>query len=125
TPAEQRLNAVCEEAGRRLPKASLHDLYTEAARVWQRHITLDPEAEAVLGAFQSRGKSLALITNFGHAPHVRGVLSAVGLAGYFECLVISGEVGVKKPDPKIFSFALEHTRLKPQEVVFVGDASED
>ena len=32
---------------------------------------------------------------------------------------------MKKPDPRIFHIALEKTGLEPNEVVYVGDTSED
>lgn len=37
------------------------------------------------------------------------------------CLVDSGQVGVEKPDPKIFDFALDALDLEPDEVWYVGD----
>ena len=40
----------------------------------------------------------------------------------FDTVVISGEVGVKKPDPAIFRIALDQTGLQPQDVAFVGDS---
>ena len=43
----------------------------------------------------------------------------------FETIIISGEVGVKKPDPDIFKPALSATGLKPDEVVYVGDVDVD
>src|SRR5262249_22018219 len=48
-----------------------------------------------------------------------------GLARFFKSIVISGEVGVKKPDPGIFRIALEQTGLQADEVVYVGDTQED
>lgn len=38
-----------------------------------------------------------------------------------ECLVDSGAVGVEKPNPKIFDFALELLDLPPEEIWYVGD----
>ena len=40
-------------------------------------------------------------------------------------IVISAEVGIKKPDPRIFDSALEQTRMKPEEVIYVGDTEDD
>jgi len=37
------------------------------------------------------------------------------------CLVDSGDVGVEKPDPKIFDFALETLDVAPEDVWYVGD----
>ena len=72
-----------------------------------------------------RSKKLALISNFDHPPHVHAVLSELGLIHFFDSVVISAEVGVKKPDPRIFDSALEQTGMKPEEVVYVGDTEDD
>lgn len=40
---------------------------------------------------------------------------------YFETIYDSESVGVKKPDPKIFKYALKDSRSKPKESLMVGD----
>ncbi|MCW2904619.1 MAG: HAD-superfamily hydrolase, subfamily variant 3 [Streptosporangiaceae bacterium] len=39
----------------------------------------------------------------------------------FDCVVISSEVGIRKPDERIFQHALEQLGLPPQECVFIDD----
>jgi putative hydrolase of the HAD superfamily len=39
----------------------------------------------------------------------------------FDAWVISGEVGIRKPDPAIYSLAAERLRLPPEACVFVDD----
>jgi putative hydrolase of the HAD superfamily len=39
----------------------------------------------------------------------------------FDHIIISAEVGVAKPDPRIFQIALEQARVSPNEAVFVDD----
>jgi epoxide hydrolase-like predicted phosphatase len=39
----------------------------------------------------------------------------------FDALVLSSEVGVTKPDPKIYHMALDKFKVKPEEAVFVDD----
>ena len=39
----------------------------------------------------------------------------------FDHIIISAEVGVAKPEPKIFQIALEQAKLRPNEAVFVDD----
>ena len=39
----------------------------------------------------------------------------------FDHMVISAEVGVVKPEAKIFQIALEQAKVKPKEMVFVDD----
>ena len=64
-------------------------------------------------------------SNFDHPPHVHAVLSELGLTDFFHSIVISAEVGVKKPDPRIFDVAFDQTGMKPEEVVYVGDTEDD
>jgi putative hydrolase of the HAD superfamily len=45
-----------------------------------------------------------------------------GLTEYFEFILASENVGVEKPNPKIFNIALEQAELKANEVLFVGDS---
>ena len=47
------------------------------------------------------------------------------LRPFFDAVVVSGDVGVKKPDPAIFAPALEQTGLATDEALFVGDSPED
>jgi putative hydrolase of the HAD superfamily len=44
-----------------------------------------------------------------------------GLGVPVECVIDSGEVGVEKPDPRIFAIALDAMALRPVEAWFVGD----
>lgn len=41
---------------------------------------------------------------------------------WFENIVVSGEVGLAKPDPRIFALAIERCRLDPARTVFIDDS---
>jgi putative hydrolase of the HAD superfamily len=43
----------------------------------------------------------------------------------FDAVVISGEVGMNKPDPEIFRLGAERVALPPEECVFVDDLQEN
>ena len=70
-------------------------------------------------------KILGLISNYDHPPHIYALLRQLGLEKFFRAIIISGEVGIKKPEPRIFRLALEKTGLQPNEAVYVGDTKED
>ena len=55
---------------------------------------------------------------------VRGLLEAAGLAPHLEFVVDSAEVGVEKPDPRIFHAATEKLGLTPAACAYVGDIYE-
>jgi len=90
----------------------------------QKHISLDPDCHPVLEALQQH-KTLGLISNFDHPPYVNALVRELGLEKFFAAVVVSGDVGIRKPDPRIFHLALQRTGLQPKEVVYVGDAEED
>jgi putative hydrolase of the HAD superfamily len=121
---EARVEALCAELGIEVPAALIPGIANAAASAWHRHLHADPECHAVLGELRKRYK-LALISNFDHPPYAERLLSDLKLTDYFTTIVISGAVGVKKPDPRIFHIALEKTGLEPNEVVYVGDTNED
>jgi HAD superfamily hydrolase (TIGR01549 family) len=64
---------------------------------------------------------LGLLSNFDDAFAGRGVLEDTGVAALFEAVVISAEVRMRKPNPRIYATMLEMLRLAPREVLFVGD----
>ncbi|MBN1835754.1 MAG: YjjG family noncanonical pyrimidine nucleotidase [Spirochaetales bacterium] len=79
-----------------------------------------PHARRVLAALSSAAR-LALLTN-GISEVQRGRLAASGIASHFTTILISGEVGLAKPDPRIFALALNRLGLPAVEVLCVGDS---
>ena len=63
---------------------------------------------------------LVLVSNF--YGNVEAVLADFGLLKYFRKIVESAVVGVRKPDPKIFSLGVEALGFRPEEVLVVGDS---
>ena len=85
----------------------------------KRHI-LFPGAEDVLETLCNKFK-LGLITN-GAADLQREKIEGSGLARYFDSITISGEVGMGKPDAKIFSAALTSLDADPNEAMMIGNS---
>lgn len=68
---------------------------------------------------------LGLLSNFDDAQCGREVLADTGVAELFEAVVISAEVRLRKPDPRIFRRILEMLDLAPHEILYVGDTPLD
>ena len=124
TVFEQRIQNLCSDLKLNLTSEDIKEIANKIANAWQKHISLDSEALHVLWTLH-RSKKLALVSNFDHPPHVHSVLNKLGLTHFFHSVVISAEVGVKKPDPRIFDSALEQTGMKPKEVIYIGDTADD
>jgi putative hydrolase of the HAD superfamily len=86
-----------------------------------RH-SLFPDAQPCVDQVRCHWR-VGLITN-GLSAIQRGKLKATGLEGQFDPVLVSGEVGVGKPDARIFRRAMELTGCAAAECVMVGDAVE-
>jgi epoxide hydrolase-like predicted phosphatase len=54
---------------------------------------------------------------------LRSALERWGIVDAFDELIISAEVGLMKPDPRIFQLALARLKVEPAEAVFIDDFS--
>ena len=84
--------------------------------VWN---TAEPLAQDALALVRREGLKAAVISNSNGS--VRSILSSLELTADLEFVLDSGEVGVEKPDPRIFELALAQARVAAAEAVYVGD----
>jgi len=78
------------------------------------------------GAFPTLSKirrhlSVGLISNFSYRKAIREASAKLHLDRFLDAVVISDEVGWRKPHPKIFQMFLDELKLKADEAVHVGD----
>ena len=52
---------------------------------------------------------------------LRAHLERLQLARWFDCVLDSCELGVEKPDPRLFEIALERSGARPESTIHVGD----
>ena len=64
---------------------------------------------------------LGLLSNFDDSQTGHEVLADTGVSDLFEAVIISADLGLRKPNPMIFRRMLEILALEPQSVLFVGD----
>jgi putative hydrolase of the HAD superfamily len=78
-----------------------------------------PGAESALTAVRRAGLVTAVISNSNGS--IRGILDRLGLGRYLDFVLDSAEVGVEKPDPRLFQLALDRAGVRPAEAAYVGD----
>lgn len=110
--------------GRSLFRAVLFDLsYTllMARPGWPRQRWEPyPDTLSVLKRLKKQGYLLGVVSNWGRSG--RQELERLGILPLLDAAILSGEVGVQKPDPAIFALALEELGVSPEETVMVGDS---
>ncbi|HDN62352.1 MAG TPA: HAD family hydrolase, partial [Candidatus Bathyarchaeota archaeon] len=95
----------------------IHELYLNSFKV-----EAFPETEEVLEYLKGRYR-LAVISN-ASSELPRYAIKRLGLESYFEVIVLSRDIGIRKPSPEIFKFTLQKLRLSSFQAVHVGDSME-
>jgi putative hydrolase of the HAD superfamily len=78
-----------------------------------------PETRDVLAGLRKRDLKVGLISNA--TDLARRVMARLDLEGYFDFVVISEEVGVRKPSREIFDIALRKAGTRPSRAIYIGD----
>ena len=79
-----------------------------------------PHHKEVLTSLRERAR-LGVCSNFTHTPTAHRVLDRAGLASLMDAVVVSEEVGFRKPRPEIFRAALDRLGVSAAETLHVGD----
>ena len=103
--------------GRAPPRASTAAFLGVWPSLWR---SVPGDARPTLDALRGRGYRLAVVSNTPDGAALAR-LTAAGLADAFDFVVDSHEVGVEKPDPRIFAIAAHRLALPAASCVHVGD----
>jgi HAD superfamily hydrolase (TIGR01662 family) len=105
----------------RLSDSSLQEAIENMFRVTEANWRVEPDAHETLRTLRSNGYKLGLISNAARLQDVNNLIDDHNLRGYFDCIVVSAQEGVRKPDSRIFNTALALMDIKPEHAVMVGD----
>jgi putative hydrolase of the HAD superfamily len=83
-------------------------------------VSVIPHHDEVLERL-GRGAKLGLCSNFSHTQTALRVIEEAGLQPHLNAVVISAEVGFRKPRPEIFLATLDALGVGAEETVHVGD----
>ena len=99
------------------PEACFRELYDHFTRPasWR----LETGAGEVLSQLEERGLQLGMASNFDH--RLRGVAAGLAPLRPVTQLVISSEIGWRKPAPAFFAAVCRSAGLAPEQIVLVGD----
>jgi HAD superfamily hydrolase (TIGR01549 family) len=67
---------------------------------------------------------LGLLSNFTHAPAAKKIIERLGLSPHFDVVLISGELGYRKPHPLVFRRLVEDLNVAEDQILYVGDDPE-
>jgi putative hydrolase of the HAD superfamily len=111
------------EFTRALPAEKLAEMPVFLAEMYRgisrRRLRLYPHVREVLDQLRER-LPLAIVTD-AQSAWARGELHKVGLLGYFDPIVVSGDHGYRKPDGRLFRQATEAMGVAAEHTLYVGN----
>jgi putative hydrolase of the HAD superfamily len=108
---------------RSLPSEKLEQLPLVIAEfqrgVSRKRLRCFPQACEVLHQLKQR-YALAVVSD-AQTAYAGPELRAAGLHLFFDPIIVSGDFGYRKPDPRLFQHALDKLKVQPQQAIFVGN----
>lgn len=87
-----------------------------------KEYALYSETIDVLSQLKSSGYKMGIVSNTAIPPYIIDrYLAESGILDYIDFKVLSSEVGWRKPHRNIYKEALNRAKVKPENVIFVGD----
>jgi putative hydrolase of the HAD superfamily len=90
--------------------------YFACADSWELYSDVIP----ALSGLRARHLRLAIVSNFDS--RLTRICEGLGIARFFDAVVMSSQAGCAKPDPQIFAIALERIGVSPAEALHIGDS---
>lgn len=103
-----------------LPVSETVEAYFSA---FYAHCHLIPGTTEMLETL-NRDYRLGLLSNFTHPPAAREILDRLGLTPFFEVILISGDLGYRKPHPLVFRRLIQDLGVDKGRILYVGDDPE-
>ena len=119
-PIAEHLRELFDELG---AEPDLDEILTMRTEWTKRALRPRPDALDTIAELRRRGHRLGLISVC--SQEVPQVWNETPFAGALHKLVFSCDVGVSKPDPRIYEIACERLRVQPGDCLFVGDGAND
>ena len=106
----------------RVPPDLLHRIVALEHRAQSAETWLPPENADALRRMRAEGFRLGLVSNITLLGSlVREDLARLGISDLFDTIILSSEMGVRKPHPDIYAAALDGLGLPAARALFVGD----
>src|SRR6266581_1426610 len=124
---DEQIDAFLEFAGLDPSDARLRETIANAfgEAIRAEPPVLDPHIRETLERLRAAGYRIGLVSNTGRTwgRFLRPIQDGMGIGRLFDARVFSDEVGVRKPEPRIFDVALAAMGLRAERAVNVGAAA--
>lgn len=113
---------TAKEQGKEMTQEELVDFNDRMFQMATSEAKLFDDVEETLTALKERKLSLGLLSNVSFpGSYYDQLLETLGIAHFFNAIVWSSDLKVRKPSPQIFSYVLGEMHVAPAEAIHVGD----
>ena len=125
TPFEERIRRVALSLELDLGWSEVVSIANSVCLRSAGYLEVDDAGPVLIDALRSKRINTSLVSNYDHPPEIYRFLGDSGLGERLHPVIISGEVGIWKPDPRILNLAMEMIGVGPKEALYVGDSRVD
>ena len=98
-------------------RSCLRAMYAVSQAYWK----IEVDTLSTLESLRRAGYHLGMISNASDNEDVQTLVDKAGVRDYFDFILVSAALGIRKPNPEIFRLALDHWKIPPSRAVMVGD----
>jgi HAD superfamily hydrolase (TIGR01662 family) len=104
-----------------IPHAVIHGFLDKMYAVTQDHWLIEEDALSTLDILRGQGYRMGILSNAGYDRDVQTLVTRTGLRPYFDQIITSAAVGIRKPHPRIFRIAMDSFHSNPTQTLMIGD----
>jgi putative hydrolase of the HAD superfamily len=104
-----------------LPDSTIHHALTAMYSVSQKHWHVEKDTLPVLAELKRQGYKLGIISNAGDDEDIQNLVDKAMIRPFFDLIISSAAVGIRKPNPRIFELSLAKLDVKPSQAAMIGD----
>ena len=116
---EANISHICDSLAVSVDEGQIRAAADKRIALTQRSLQPRPDAVATLSQLRKGGLRIGLISDC--SPDVPPLWEASELARLVDEAILSCEVALRKPDPRIYLLACDRLSVSPQDCLYVGD----
>ncbi|MEO0285067.1 MAG: HAD family hydrolase [candidate division WOR-3 bacterium] len=101
---------------------SLVKIYEEY--LYKAGLSVDKDVIEVIKILKEKGFKLGIVSNTPGGNVEKKILEDTGISSFFDIMLFSSFEGVRKPHPEIFMKVINFFKIKPEELLHIGDTPE-
>jgi putative hydrolase of the HAD superfamily len=107
-----------------VPESIIRPALAAMYSVSQEHWHVEKDTKSVLRELKRQGYKLGIISNAADDDDIQKLVDKAEIRPFFDLIISSAAMGIRKPDPKIFEWALSNLSVDPSQAAMIGDTLE-